>query len=258
LAICLAPLGLWGIGLWFMEQGLRWILYVARTVAAKDGALSHVWAPDPSVLPVLSLALLWLVLIKGQGRIAGALGVILAMVMWMQSTRPAVLVADSGSLIGVQTPAGRALSKPTGAGFVAGIWLENDGMPVAQADAASRAGIQSADRLSRVDLGGWTILQVSGKTALAKLDGCGGADVLISNRVITGALSCEVFDLARLRRTGALSFDLDGQGNLQIETAHHVAGDRPWNRNQGGSQGMIVLQAPQRQRAAAATLASSF
>ncbi|MCK0094719.1 ComEC family competence protein [Yoonia sp. F2084L] len=254
LAVCLAPFGLWGIGLWLMDIGLRWILFVAATVSAQEGALSHVWAPDWFVLPVLAFGLLWIVLVNGRGRWAGGIAVVAALVLWQQSTRPALLVADSGSLIGLQSVEGRVLSKAKGSGFVAGIWLENDGGPVAQDLAAARSGLEREGRIIYAAVGDWRITQVSGKTALAEMTGCGGADVLISNQTDEVMRPCLVYDVLRLRNTGALALDLTVDGDLRITTAHQVAGQRPWNIRQGPVPAPVQLSIAQRKRVAEATL----
>jgi competence protein ComEC len=254
LAVCLAPFGLWWIGLGLMDIGLRWILFVAATVASQEGALGHVVAPDWYVLPLLSFGLLAWVLIAGRGRLVGVVGVILAAVLWHQTERATLLVADSGALIGLSGAEGRVLSKPTGNSFVAGIWLENDGAPIAQEDAAARAGLVIDGRLTWASLGDWQVLQVSGKTALAALQGCGGADVLISNQIDEIARPCAVYDLARLRNTGALALDLAPNGDLLIESAHQIAGQRPWNSWQGPWSEPVRLVYEQRKRAAEATL----
>ncbi len=256
LAVCLAPFGLWGIGLWLMEIGLRWILFVAATAAAQDGALGHVWAPDWFVLPLLSLGLLWIVLVIGRARFVGLIVVLFAFVAWFQTDRPDVLIADSGSMLGLAGVEGRILSKATGNGFVAGIWLENDGNPVAQAQAAARQGLQIAGRKTEAQLGDWRILQVTGKTALAALDGCNGADILVSNQIDEIERPCAVYDLARLRNTGALAFNLAQNGDLLIDTAHQRAGQRPWNMRQGALPAPLRLPLAQRKRAAEATLSS--
>lgn len=256
LAVCLVPFGLWEVGLWFMELGLRWILWVAQTVAVQDGALSHILAPDWRVLPVLSLGLLWLFLVQGRVRFAGLAAVVLAGAMWQQTERPALLVADDGALVGLMASEGRVLSKSSGSGFVADIWLENDGNPVAQAVAAEREGLDLRARWAMAQLGNWQIVQVSGKTALAAVDGCDGADILISNQVDEVTRPCLVYDLARLRDTGALALDLSANGDLAITTAHGVAGARPWNLNQGPVIPTRTLALSQRKRAAEATLLS--
>ncbi len=253
LAVCLAPLGLWAAGLWFMDIGLRWILFVADRVSGLEGAVGHVHAPQWVVLPVMALGLLWLILWQGRARFAGVIAVLIAGTLWQQTTRPALLVADNGALLGVMGAEGRVLSKPTGSGFVAGIWLENDGGPVAQEIAASRVGFLRDGRVVSVQLDQWEVLQVSGKTALAALDGCGAADVLISNQVDNTPRPCLVFDIGKLRRTGALAFDLSEAGDLVITTAHSVTGNRPWNMRQGPSEPPIILS-QERQAANAVTL----
>ena len=48
-------------------------------------------------------------------------------VIWSGTERPDVLISGTGTLVGVMTPQGRALSKERGAGFAARNWLENDG-----------------------------------------------------------------------------------------------------------------------------------
>ncbi|WP_373636636.1 ComEC/Rec2 family competence protein [Yoonia sp. BS5-3] len=256
LAICLAPLGLWQIGLWLMEWGLRWILFVAANVAGQPGALGHVVAPNATVLPILALGLLWIILWQGRTRLLGLAPVCCAFVLWSLTERPILLVADNGALLGVAGPQGRALSKPSGSGFVAGIWLENDGGPVAQEVAASRPGLVREGRKVSVSLNGWDIVQTSGKTALAALSGCDGADILITNQTDDVPRPCMVFDVLRLRQTGALALDVLSNGDLQITTAHSIAGARPWNSAQGPVSPPIIISHVQKERAADATLLS--
>ena len=241
LASCLAPFGLDWIGFALMEAGLRWILFVAHSVAAQPGALSHVVAPAGIVLPVLTLGLVWVILWQGRARFAGLLAVPLAFVLWQNSTRPVLLVADDGALIGVLGAQGRSLSKPTGSGFVAGIWLENDGAPVPQDIAAGRDGfVRQAGRVT-AQLGDWQVLQVSGKTELAALQACGGADVLITNQKDDLPRPCVVYDLIRLRDTGALALDLTADHDLAITSAQAAAGNRPWNGRSAAPETVIVL-----------------
>ena len=65
LALCLAPFGLWDLGLWIMEQGLAWILHVAETVSGWEGAVSHIVAPQGAVLPLLGLGSVGMVVVRG-------------------------------------------------------------------------------------------------------------------------------------------------------------------------------------------------
>jgi competence protein ComEC len=76
---------------------------------------------------------------------------------------------------------------------------------------------------------------------------------LISNQVDEVARPCEVFDLTRLRQTGSLAFDVAENGDLLIETAHSVAGGRPWNARRGERSDPLILRAQTQKRAAEAT-----
>tara|TARA_B110000967_G_scaffold91579_1_gene94143 strand:+ start:429 stop:812 length:384 start_codon:yes stop_codon:yes gene_type:complete len=109
LAVCLAPLWLWGVGLWFVDQGLQWILFVARKVASIEGGVGHVVLPSALVLPILGISLIWIALWQGRGRLVGRVGVFFAFFLWAQTTQPTVLVADSGALIGLKGADGRTL-----------------------------------------------------------------------------------------------------------------------------------------------------
>lgn len=244
LAICLMPLGMWGVGLWIMEQGLLWILFVAGRVAKIEGGLGHIVSPQSGVLPLMAFGLIWFVLWQGRARSAGLVLALLAAGLWMQTTRSTILVADSGGLIGIMGDDGRALSKAKGDSFVAGIWLENDGNPVTQDAAAQRAGAGAFERKVQVSLGGWSIVQVTGKTALAALDDCSGADILIASTPDAETRSCEVFDTKRLRETGALAIDLAENGDLIVKTAQDVSGSRPWNGQVADAPSSLVLARP--------------
>jgi len=51
---------------------------------------------------------------------------------------------------------------------------------------------------------------------------------LISNQIVEGDRPCWVFDVVRLRETGALALNLDKDGNLTVTSAAAVQGRRPW------------------------------
>ena len=214
---------------------------MAATVAGWDGAVSYVKAPDGAVLPLLTFGLIWLVLVRGTVRVVGAGGVLLALWVWIGTPRPDLLVADTGGLIGIVGPEGRALSRASGSGFIADIWLENDGNPVPQEVAAARQGLWQDGRVVRAELSGWQILQVNGKTALAEITGCDGADILISNQDDDSQRPCTVFDIRALRQSGALAMQIGPDQSLRIVTARDAAGDRPWNRANGPAMPSFAL-----------------
>lgn len=222
LSACLLPFGLEGVGLWIMGLGLRWILAVAEWTASLDGARGTVISPGAWVLPLLALGALFVVLWQGRARLVGLAGVALALGLWTQAQRPDVLIADSGGLVGVMTPEGRALSAPRGAGFVALNWLENDGDAAEQEQAAARWNA------ALVAPGGLRITAIKGKRAAAALTDCKGADWLVVNSDPPAGLDCTVIDPASLRRTGALALYATDKA-VRIVTAHERAGARLWN-----------------------------
>ncbi|AXI46155.1 competence protein [Sulfitobacter sp. SK012] len=220
-AVVLAPLGLEFIGLQFMRLGLRWILWVAHGVAGWDGARSYVVGPGPWVLPLLTLGFLFAVLWQGRLRWAGGVAIALSFVLWQGATRPALLIADTGTLVGVMTAQGRALSKPKGAGFVARNWLENDGDGSDQLAAAARWKLGA--------LGDVEVIHLSGKRAAAKLARCGKGQIVVASVAWEGAQGkgCTLFEPDALRETGSIAFIMQ-DGALIKRTSRAAVGDRLW------------------------------
>ena len=223
LAACLAPLGLDWIGLTLMGWGLEWILGVAEAVSGLPGARGFVHGPGPGVLPLMSLGFLLLILWQGRLRFAGLLPVVAAFALWTGADRPAVLIADTGNLVGVMTPQGRALSKPRGAGFIARVWLENDGDGVEQMQAAARWPVQSKG-IRSFDLGAVKLVHITGKRAAESFADCTQGKLVVSPVRLDLEGSCEVFDVERLQHTGSLAL---GPGGLT--TARSQSGQRLWN-----------------------------
>ena len=222
LALVLAPLGLDWIGLWIMGWGLRWILWVAEAVSGLDGARGFVAGPGPWVLPLMAMGALFVILWRGRARFLGVAGVVLGLVLWQTGQRPAVLIADTGGLVGVMTERGRALSREKGAGFVARNWLENDGDGIAQNVAAAR--------WSGGNAAGLRLIHLSGKRAAAGFEGCGPGDIVVMNTEGKSAAmaNCLVLDPKRLRATGAVAIVQSGEG-AELITARDKSGDRMWS-----------------------------
>ncbi|SIN97468.1 ComEC/Rec2 family competence protein [Vannielia litorea] len=221
-----APLGLSWLPLQIMGWGCAWILGVAAWVAGLDGAVTHVVAPGPWVVPVLALGGLWLVLWRGAGRWLGLCGLAAALWIWSQAERPALLVSDRGGLVGVMGAEGRALSKDRGESFSAEVWLENDGDGATQEVAAARMGT-APDGVLRFEVGGLVVTHVSGRGAAEKAAGLCAEGLLVTSVEPKPAVEgpCDVWSPARMRRTGALAVMGDGR----MVTATEAAGRRPWS-----------------------------
>ena len=230
IAALLSPVGLEWIGLWFMQQGVTWILGVSRFVAGLDGSLTHVPSPSPIVLPLISIGVLVVILWRGRERLAG-LGVIaVGLVLWTQVERPAIMISSTGGMVGILTDQGRVLSKPRGEGFVALSWLENDGDPVAQRTAADRKGFHGPGGVREGDFDALNLAHLTGKSAAPALLGVCAKGGIVVTSITADATSepCQIFDAKRLSKTGAIAFYPDDKGH-RIVTARDVSGTRLWN-----------------------------
>jgi competence protein ComEC len=228
LAALLAPFGLGWIGLILMQWPILWILGVAETVASWPGSVSMVIAPGGWVLPLLALGALWLVIVQGRERALGLPAMALGLALWSGAERPLALISQTGGLVGVMTPEGRALSKPKGDGFAAESWLENDGDAADQATAHARRSFGDAPRL--LDVAGLTLLHATGKRASAEaVSQCRTVSIVVVNARVEGAAGCEVYDAKRLSRTGALAIER-GPDGPRVVSARDVAGVRLWSQ----------------------------
>lgn len=227
----LAPLGLAWLGLAVMRLGILWILGVAHWVAGLEGAVWPVPAPMAGVLPLLAVGMLWLFLWRGRARWAGLAPALLALGLWHQTERPALLISASGRLAGVMAGEGRALNKPRGEGFVAESWLENDGDAAGQGAAARRGGFSGEPEVLRVQLGGGAFVFLSGRGWEKRLDAACDPGWLVVPHVLerppNGA--CSLIDSGFLRRSGSIAIYAKEDGP-RLVTASARAGLRLWTQ----------------------------
>ncbi len=233
-AAVLWPFGLSQLGYWVMKPAIDWILLVAETVSSWPGALSFVPSPGAAVLPMLALGGLLLALWRGPARLSGAALLIVAGAIWSNVERPVLLVSQSGSLVGQLADGGRAVSKAKGESFAAESWLENDGDPVTQEIAFERPGLALDDGIRRITVADLDIIHATGKRAGEKAIGrCNEANVVVVNIRTPQVPGCNVYDSARLTRTGALAFfstTAPGGGGVKVVTARQRQGARLWSQ----------------------------
>ena len=226
LALALMPFGWEIVGLWGMQFGLDWILGVATEIAKWDGAVRPIKTPDPPVLPLIAVGCLLIVIWQGRGRWLGGAPIVLAIALWVQSERPDVLISEGGALVGIMTDQGRALSRETGSGFVASVWLENDGQGL---DQMAAARLWTTDH---TQFGPVTLHHVYGKRAAKAYNGCDVNDLVVSNVALPERpkpLGCMILSPDQIARDGSLALSLDPTGRIQIEKARDRAGARLWN-----------------------------
>lgn len=234
IAVALMPLGWDGPVLKLMGLGLDWILGVAASVADWPGAVSKLPAPLPWSFLLICFGMVILAIAATRIRWLGAALFTLGIAGWLAVTRPDVLIAANGTLVGVQTADGRALSKAKGAGFVAGIWLENDGDKIAQWEAAARwtqSWQEPAPVMRVAEFGnyGGQIFAAPGKNGLRDFDTCQRGDIAVFSERAPPGLACRVFDKDTLQQTGAVALYLLGGGGVKTVTARKTAGRRIWN-----------------------------
>ena len=220
-AALLAPFGLEALPLWVMEQGARWILFVAHWIASLDGAVTAIPAPGPWVMPLMTLGAIWVILWQGWIRGVGLVPVALAFGLWLLAERPVLLVSGDGKLLGLIGAEGRALSAARGGGFAAENWLENDGDLAAQVEAAERPGFTGAKGERWFKIGGSRAVSLTGKGAITALaSACAtGALVILAERATAVPEGCRLVDGNILAATGALAVWHDGAG-LRVERTH--------------------------------------
>lgn len=228
LAAVLAPFGLSWIGLKVMAPAIDWILAVADWVASLDGAVSLVPAPQPLVLPVFVLGVVWVILWQGRARWAGAVPAAASLLIWAQVERPLLLVSGDGGLVGLMTREGRSLSKPRGQGFSAQSWLENDGDAADQIAAHARAGFSGDAGDLVFDLAGRSARHVWGRGAAERAAAaCAGEGVVIVAAALVGTKGpCLLIDRDKLASTGPLAVYAGADG-LRVTSSQEAR--RPWS-----------------------------
>lgn len=256
LALVLTPFGAAWIAFWIMEHALVWILGVAEQTARLPGAVRMVAAPPDAVLPLIALSGIALCLWRGVGRWLALVPLGLGVFFWQFAERPALLVSEPGGLVGRMTSEGRALSRSRGDGFVARIWLENDGDGADQARAATRPGWQDAAPGVAAALGDLSLWHGTGRAASRRVqEACARHDIVVVNlppedpndalrraeretqRYLAEAeagaeaerpVPCLLMTPRLLSRTGALSLSVE-QDRLRIATARTGQGERLWS-----------------------------
>jgi competence protein ComEC len=226
-AALLAPFGLAEPALWVMGLGSAWILFVANWIAGLEGAVTAIPTPSVWVLPVLTLGALWLVIGTGRARLFGVVPMLAALVLWVLSPRPDLLIAGDGRIVGLLTEQGRALSASRGGGFSAENWLQNDGDLATQEQAAARPAFDGPKGARRFVIGGVPGVVLTGKAGLAAASAaCAAGGIVVLAGMAEGVDGpCALIDEALLRQTGAIAVWVD-KGGLRIVPARGAA--RRW------------------------------
>lgn len=223
IAALLAPFGLHGLGLAVMAPAIGWILEVSARVSALDGAVMPIVQPDAWVIPVMTLGALWLVIWQGAARWAGLPVMGLALLGWSMTVRPPLLIAPEGEVVGLMRPDGRTLSRARAGSFTASGWLQADGDSADQQAAHARSGAEDGATVVHLQGGGFDVVHLAGKRALAQLDAVclPGRILVVTEQPDTATRPCEILTPQDLRRTGARAYwREDGQIRMRTVADH--------------------------------------
>ncbi|CAM3100595.1 ComEC/Rec2 family competence protein [Paracoccus nototheniae] len=222
----LALVGLEAPALWVMGLGTEWMLWVAGWVAGLSGAVTGIPKPPGAVVALMGYGAVLAILcwrragqrglITAAGCAVGLALLALAAGLWLSARRPLLLIAPEGEAVGLMTPAGRAISKPSGGAFVVSVWLQEDGDMRDQSAAAARPGWTGDHRDRRADLPqGWQVWHLTGKGSGRRAAGeCRPRRIVVASEPVAlqGRAPCLLLDPDRLRRTGALAIVMGPDG----------------------------------------------
>ena len=245
----LYPLGLDGWVWSYVGLGINFVLWAAKWIGSLPGATLHLYAFAPWAIVFLALAVLCAVLWRSLPmRLLclplAALGIFGA----ASGERFDVAIAPTGDAVAARMADGRlaAFGRRPGA-FGVEQWLraDADGRPAAETILASAAprtqdGKPYAEKPGgpegpRCDLQGCAVELEDGRTLSLVLDrrifaqDCGRADIIVSPLPAPSGCASElVFDIGRLRATGAVLLRLD-DSEVRMRQARGASENRPWS-----------------------------
>ena len=228
LGTALYPLGLDAWVWLYVGAGIKFILWVARFIAAAPGSTLHVRAFAPYALPFLSLAVMSAILWRSWLFRASAIPLLaIGLVGAFSGPRYDVILAPSGDLAAVRDADGKLeiVGKRFNA-FAAEQWLAADGDD--RDPEAARAADAPCDRVGCAAAlpEGQSLSVVIDRAAFE--EDCDRADVLLSALTAPASCKAQTFDERRLALTGAAGLAWDG-GRFVVTTDRSPLQDRPWS-----------------------------
>lgn len=234
LALIVMPLGLEGVPLWLMGEGIDLILRIAHGVAELEGAVRLVPAMPAVGLVTVTVGGLWLCLWSGGWRNLGWLAILLGMASPYVADGPLVRVTGDGRLTAVTAQeGGLLLSTLRREKFVAQQWLARVGTSEPGGrwplDGASADGNLRCDLLGCIlRRDGWMIALPVDERAVR--DDCGRADVVIATVPVRGRCPSArvVVDFFDLWRDGPHTLHLSARSGPSVQSVNAHRGNRPW------------------------------
>lgn len=240
-AYALMPFGLEGWALEAMRIGVAWTLATAHATAALPGAVLSVPIWPQTALGLIVLGVVFALLWRGWGRVAGLIPVFLAFLLVAQSRPPDLLVSETGALVAFRDEAGalHPSSRRTER-FTFENWMRQAGLapeplppwPKEGKDSGAGYDLTCEPAGCRLILKGRKIAIVR-HAGLLK-DECAWADIVVAS-VPVRRMPCAapyVVDRFDVWRSGAHAVFLDGPKTeippIRIESVAEYRGERPW------------------------------
>jgi len=228
LGAVLYPLGLDAPVWLYVGLGIKFILWVARFIAAAPGSTVHVRAFAPYALPLLGLAVISAVIWRSWLFRATAIPLVaLGVIGAFSGPRYDAILAPSGDLVALRGADGllQIVGKHFNA-FTVEQWLAADGDDRDPAVARDRHSLCDRDGcIAALRSGG--ALSVVTETPAFEED-CMRAAVLVSGLSAPADCPAQVFDQRLLAGTGAVGLTWNGSTFL-IATDRSSLEDRPWS-----------------------------
>jgi competence protein ComEC len=232
LGTALYPLGLDAPVWLYVGLGIKFILWVARFIAAAPGSTLHVRAFAPYALCFLSLAVMSAVLWRSWLFRAAAIPLAaLGLIGALAGPRYDAIAAPSGDLAAVRDADGRlqVVGKRFDA-FTAEQWLSADGDDRDPASARDPHALCDQDGCVAALPAGRSLSVVTGPAGFEEdcARGHSGEPTERAGRLQDASLDQQVFDQRRLALTGAVGLIWDGS-RFAVATDRSILEDRPWS-----------------------------
>jgi competence protein ComEC len=224
------PLGLESLPLQAMNQGLRWVVWVADYVNGLPYADIAVGRLAGGAVLIAAYGAIALCLLQASARLIGVAVAVPALWFAPIEKRPDILIEHAARNVAVRNADGVLVpAHARRARFSVERWLRNDGDTATLGEAAGRAGWRCEGGLCRALAGERQIVFMM-KEAEDTNVACAEADIVIAqfplrSRCRGASTRIDRFDVWR---NGAYALYLRGVDEVEIETTRQVRGTRPW------------------------------
>jgi competence protein ComEC len=243
LGSALYPLGLDGPVWIYVGFGIKFILFIARFIAAAPGSTLHVRAFAPYALAFLSLAVMSAVLWRSWLFRAGAIPLAaIGVIGALNGPRYDAIIAPSGDLVAVRAADGKLqiVGKHFNS-FAAEQWLAADGDGRDPASARDPHALCDRDACIAALRAGRSLSVVMATPAFE--EDCTRVAVLVSALAAPANCPAQVFDQTSLALTGAVGLTWDGSRFI-VATDRSSLEDRPWSPSPAGVLNDRIIPLP--------------